>query len=81
MQQIAEHLFQDVHSIAVEEYNDPAVQEHYKEDPVISLEFYQILQDEGKTIVEDFEHVEGAKISIQYTKDWIIEIVKTISKG
>ena len=31
MQQIAEHLFQDVHSIAVEEYNDPAVQEHYKE--------------------------------------------------
>lgn len=57
------------------------VQEHYKEDPVISLEFYQILQDEGKTIVEDFEHVEGAKISIQYTKDWIIEIVKTISKG
>ena len=31
MQQIAEHLFQDVHSIAVEEYNDPAVQEHYRE--------------------------------------------------
>ena len=31
MQQIAEHLFQDVHTIAVEEYNDPAVQEHYKE--------------------------------------------------
>lgn len=31
MQQIAEHLFQDVHTIAMEEYNDPAVQEHHKE--------------------------------------------------
>ena len=28
---IAEHLFQDVHTIAIEEYNDPAVQEHHKE--------------------------------------------------
>lgn len=31
MQKIAEHLFQDVHTIAIEEYNDPAVQEHHKE--------------------------------------------------
>lgn len=31
MQQIAEHLFQDVHTIAVEEYDDPATAEHHKE--------------------------------------------------
>jgi len=31
MKQIAEHLFQDVHTIAMEEYNDPAVAEHHKE--------------------------------------------------
>ena len=31
MKQIAEHLFQDVHTIAMEEYNDPAVAEHQKE--------------------------------------------------
>lgn len=31
MQQIAEHLFQEVHTIAVEEYDDPAVAEHHKE--------------------------------------------------
>lgn len=31
MQQIAEHLFQDVHTFAIVEYNDPELQGHHKE--------------------------------------------------
>lgn len=56
------------------------VQEYYKEEPVISLAFYQIWLDDGKTLIESFEHVEGIEISIRYTASWIIETIKNTEK-
>lgn len=56
------------------------VQEYYKEEPVISLAFYQIWLDDGKTLIESFEHAEGTEISIRYTASWIIEIINKIEK-
>ncbi len=52
------------------------VQEYFKREPVITLAFYQILDNNGSTIIENYEGVEGIEISIRYTASWIIETVK-----
>ena len=56
------------------------VQEYYKEEPVITLAFYQIWLDDEKMLIENFEHVEGIEISIRYTASWTIETMKNIEK-
>lgn len=48
MQQIAEHLFQDVHTTAIEECNDPAVQEYRKE-----IERYKRIADNAIEVLKE----------------------------
>lgn len=62
MQQIAEHLFQDVHTTAIEEYNDPAVQEYYKK-----MERYGRIADNAIEVLRETGYYD--KVVPSYLRD------------